>query len=237
MPRNEFTFKKFSVNQQRNVMKVGTDAVLLGSWVKPKDAKSILDIGTGTGLLALMMAQKSNAGIDALDIDAEAFKQAKENFNRSPWKDRLTVYHIALQDFAITHSGKYDLIISNPPFFLHAHKSGSESRNIARHLDNSLTIPDLSDNVKKLLNPDGIFCVIFPLKEGVKFMEYSETNSLYVNKITRVKTKAQKEGKRIMLELSPIRKTLYEDEIVLQDDEMNFTSQYKKLTAEFYLQG
>ena len=216
-------------------MKVGTDGVLLGSWVDPVDADYILDIGTGTGLLALMMAQKCNGIIHAIDIDPEAYKQAQENFIDSPWRDRMWAFHISLQHYILTCTYRYDLIISNPPFFLHAHKAESESRNIARHLDQSLNIPDLSDGVKHLLKPDGRFCVIFPFREGIKFTEYAETHGLYMNRITRVKTKAQSQDKRIMLELSPIRKSLVEDELIIQDTEKKYTSQYKTLTSEFYL--
>jgi tRNA1Val (adenine37-N6)-methyltransferase len=235
MPNNEFTFKKFRVNQDRNVMRVGTDAVILGSWTNPGNAERILDVGTGTGLLALMMAQRSEAEVHAVDIEEEAFEQARENFILSPWNERLIAHHLSLQHYSVICQDRYDLVISNPPYFLHAHKGHSETRNLARHLDRGLNIPDLCNCVRSLLKPEGRFCVIFPPKEAVKFMEYAETHGLYVNRLTRVKTKPGKEVKRMLMELEMERKEMQVDELIICDQDMNFTEKYLKLTADFYL--
>ncbi len=235
MPNNEFTFKKFRVNQDRDVMRVGTDAVILGSWTDPGPAGHILDVGTGTGLLALMMAQRSHAEVHAVDIDEEAYEQARENFILSPWADRLTAHHISLQHYSVACQDRYDVVISNPPYFLHAPKGHSEARNLARHLDRGLNIPDLCNCVKALLKPHGRFCVIFPPKESVKFMEYAETHGLYVNRLTRVKTKPGKDVKRMLMQLEMVRKEMEVDELIICDKEMNFTDSYLKLTADFYL--
>jgi tRNA1Val (adenine37-N6)-methyltransferase len=235
MSHGDFQFKQFLVRQDKCAMKVGTDGVLLGAWVQCQQAGSILDIGCGTGLIALMMAQKCPASqIDAIDIDAVAFRQAKENFEYSPWADRLHSYHDSLQNFALTAAKKFDLIVSNPPFFMDAHPAPSEARNVARHMDESLSIAELFDGVDKLLSSDGRFCVIFPFREGMLFLEYAEMHQLYANRITKVKTKVEKQEKR-MMEFEKVRKELMEDELVIQEEDLSFTQQYIDLTADFYL--
>ena len=216
-------------------MKVGTDGVLLGSWVQPGNVGHILDIGTGTGLIALMMAQKSNAVIDAIDIDTDATSQAEENFNLSPWADRLNAIPESLQELTSHTSERYDLIISNPPYFMGAHPAPSEARNLARHMDDALSIEELAECVKKLLKPDGRFCVILPFMEGMKFLEYAELHGLYANHLTKVKTKIEKQEKRLMMEFELIRKDLIEDELVIQEEDMTYTQQYIDLTSDFYM--
>lgn len=216
-------------------MKVGTDGVLLGAWTNPAKAKSILDIGTGTGLIALMIAQKSEAQIDAIDIDEQATKQADENFRLSPWSDRLHAIHQSIQYFTSHALQRYDLIVSNPPYFMGAHPAADEARNIARHMDENLSIEELAECVKKLLNPQGRFCVILPFIEGMKFLEYAELNGLYANRLTKVKTVVDKQEKRLMMEFELIRRDLYEDELVIQEEDLTFTDQYVELTKDYYL--
>lgn len=216
-------------------MKVGTDGVLLGAWIRVNNAQRILDIGTGTGLIALMLAQKSNAIIDAIDIDENAFIQAEENFKASPWPSRLNAFHISIQEYAEKAVGKYDLVVSNPPYFIGAHPAPSEARNIARHMDETLSIEELVECVKQILTPHGRFCVILPFMEGVKFMEYAEGHGLYANHLTKVKTKVEKQEKRMMMEFELIRKDLVEDELVIQEEDLTFTQQYVELTKEYYL--
>src|SRR4051812_30760199 len=150
MSETSFHFKQFTINQDRCAMKVGTDAVLLGSWVKPGNAGKILDIGTGTGVIALMLAQKCNCHIDAIDIDENAFLQSAENFAKSQWNFKLNCRHQSLQKFSEDHAAEYDLIITNPPYFHHASKPIAESRINARHSE-SLTFDELVTGVKKLL--------------------------------------------------------------------------------------
>jgi tRNA1Val (adenine37-N6)-methyltransferase len=232
---NDFRFKQFVVKQDKCAMKVGTDGVLLGAWIDPGNARSILDIGTGTGLIALMIAQKTDARIDAIDMDEDATKQAEENFRLSPWSGRLNVFHQSLQYFASHSTNRYDLIVSNPPFFLGAHPAPSEARNIARHMDDSLSIEELTECVKKLLMPDGKFCLILPHMEGQKFAEYAKSHGLFVTRIIKVKTKADRHEKRLMMELqsSPIKLT--EEELVIQEEDMTYTEEYRELTKDYYL--
>lgn len=236
MSESVFHFRHFSLQQDKCAMKVGTDGVLLGSWIKTHNEKNILDIGTGTGLLALMMAQKSNAYIDAIDIDEGAYEQATENVQESKWKKRITVHHISLQDYVKVCEKKYDLIVSNPPFFSATYRAGNKARNIARHEDVSLSFYELIEGVKSLLNTSGKFCVILPYKEGTGFIEKAKVNGLFCNKLTRVKTKSERDVKRLLIQFECASNLKEEKTIVIQDDDNSFTETYKILTREFYPQ-
>jgi len=216
-------------------MKVGTDAVLLGSWVNASNAKTILDIGTGTGIIALMLAQKSGGHIDAIDIDTNAFIQATENVNDCNWKDRIHIHHISLQQFTKENDHKYDLIVSNPPYFVDSSKASEESRTNARHTD-QLPFDELLNGVLKLLNPAGKFYVILPTKESEVFRDMAEEHKLFLTKITRVITRADKPEKRLLMRFEFIRRTFSEDSITIEEDERHsYTEQYKELTKDYYL--
>jgi tRNA1Val (adenine37-N6)-methyltransferase len=235
MNDSSFHFKQFTIDQDRCAMKVGTDGVLLGAWVKVNEAKSILDIGTGTGLIALMLAQKSDAIIDAIDIDKDAFEQAKKNVANSKWHSRIHIFHSSLQEFSNSSKDKYDLIVSNPPFFSDAYKAGTEARNIARHTDETLSFDDLISGVKKLLTSGGKFCVILPFKEGNDFIEKSQANDLPIQKLTRVKTKSDKQEKRLMIEFGFQKSNPVEDDIIIQEEDLTFTKEYIELTKDYYI--
>jgi len=140
-----------------------------------------------------------------------------------------------LQYFTAHTQQRYDLIVSNPPYFMGAHPAPSEARNIARHMDETLSIEELAECVKNLLTPEGRFCVILPFMEGMKFLEYSELNGLYANRLTKVKTISDKQEKRLMMEFELIRKDLIEDELVIQDEDLTFTDKYVELTKDYYL--
>ena len=215
-------------------MKVGTDAVLLGSWVDPKDANHILDIGTGTGLIALMLAQKSIAEIDAIDIDEGAFQQAKENFRISPWFGRLNMFHQSLQEFSESSQKKYDLIVTNPPYFHHASKPPEEARLNARHND-QLSFLELITGVKKLLTDDGRLCLILPCKEGVEFMDLAQSKGLFCHELMRVKTKSDKSEKRLMMEFGFHFGLLHDHEMVIQEEDCSYTDEYVAMTKDYFL--
>lgn len=235
MSNQTFVFKQFTVKQDKCAMKVGTDAVLLGAWVNPKEELNILDIGTGTGIIALMLAQKAKIAIDAIDIEEEACIQAKENFQSSKWRDRIKIHHTALQDFVKTAQQKYDLIVSNPPYFIDSSKSPEESRTFARHAD-LLPFDQLLNGVLSLISEKGRFCVIFPFKEGELFRDMAEKNHLYLTKLTRVKTRADKSEKRLIMQFERERKTFSENSIVIEQDERHsYTDEYKELTKDYYL--
>lgn len=215
-------------------MKVGTDAVLLGSWIRPLDAYNILDIGTGTGIIALMVAQKSTAEIDAIDIDEGAYLQAKENFRISPWFNRLHILQTALQSYSDTCAKRYDLIISNPPYFRQASKPQEEARTTARHAD-TLTFQELIAGVNKLLTPNGRFCVVLPFKEGMEFMDMAQSNGLFCHRLARIHTVADKPEKRLLMEFNRTFGLLTEEEIVIQEDDHSFSRQYVELTKDYYI--
>lgn len=221
--------------QDKCAMKVGTDAVLLGSWVNTANANSILDIGTGTGIIALMLAQRSNAMIDAIDIDINAFIQASENVNHCKWKDHIRVHHSSLQEFVLEQNKKYDLIVTNPPYFVDSSKASEESRTNARHTD-QLPYNDLLNGVLKLLSPNGKFYVILPTKESEFFRDMAEENKLFLTKLTRVITRSDKPEKRLLMRFEFTRKTFSEDSIIIEEDERHsYTDAYKELTKEYYL--
>jgi tRNA1Val (adenine37-N6)-methyltransferase len=235
MSADKFEFKQFTINQSKCAMKVGTDAVLLGAWVEINEAKRILDIGTGTGVIAMMMAQKSKAEIVALDIDAMACQQSLENVKNTPWVDRVCIYNESLQQFASKHASKFDLIVSNPPYFVDAFKSAEESRNQARHAD-QLPFIDLINCAIQLLNSGGRICLILPTKESMKFRELAASNKLFLTKIMHVKTTEYKDEKRQLLQFELVNKKLLEETLVIEQDERHcYSKEYKELTKDFYL--
>lgn len=236
MPSNTFAFKQFTVKQDKCAMKVGTDAVLLGAWVSTEGARSILDIGTGTGIIALMLAQRSTAAIDAIDIDPNACLQARENAENSPWQDRLTIYHESFQTFALRAGQRYDLIVSNPPFFVDSSKASHIERTISRHTD-LLPYDELINGVLKVLEPEGRFCVILPAKEGEQFRDMAYDKQLYLCKLTRVRTRADKATeKRLLMQFARKPHSFSENTLVIEKDARHsYTDEYKELTREYYL--
>lgn len=217
-------------------MKVGTDAVLLGAWANTKDTKKILDIGTGTGIIALMLAQKSDAIIDAIDIDINACRQAQENISNSKWNDRICIHYSSLQDFVEENNEPYDLIISNPPYFIDSSKSSIAKRTTARHAD-LLTYEQLLNGVLKLLSPEGKFYIILPVKEGEIFRDMAEKKKLFLCKLTRVRTREDKATeKRLLMCFGLERKSFSEDSLTIELNERHkYTEEYKELTRDYYL--
>jgi len=236
MPNESFIFKKFTVFQHKCAHKVGTDAVLIGAWAQADKAKSILDIGTGTGVIALMMAQKSKAEIDALDIEQGSFEQAVENAAHSQWHSRIKIHHQSLQDFTKTCTHKYDLVITNPPYFVDSFKAPDEERNHARHND-ALPFLDLIEGVKKILNADGKFYIILPTKEALDFKTMAEKKGLYLVKRLRVKTKLVNDAeKRHLMQFSFKQGSLVDQTLSIEKgNHHDYTDEYKLLTGDFYL--
>lgn len=235
MSSQEFVFKHFKVLQDKCAMKVGTDAVLLGAWVNTGNAEKILDIGTGTGIIALMLAQKSSGLIDAIDMDINAYNQALENAMNCKWKDRVQIHHTSLQKYVTLCDKKYNLIVSNPPYFVGSSKAFEISRTHARHTD-QLSFDDLLDGVLKLLDTEGQFNVILPVKESHIFREMAEKDSLFLTKLTRVVTTVDKPEKRLLMRFEFTKKALEENSIVIeQDGRHNYSDAYKELTKDYYL--
>jgi tRNA1Val (adenine37-N6)-methyltransferase len=231
-----FKFKKFEIAQDRCIMKVGTDGVLLGAWSDIQDVKFALDIGTGTGIIALMIAQRTRtAQIHAIDIDQEAFDQTKENMDKSIWKERLLAHFGPIQDFAKSTSIKFDLIVSNPPFFTGGTFSDMTDRNSVRH---TIKLPhgDLLRSARNLLAPNGRFSVILPYIEGLRFIELASSYNLFPQKITNVYPKSTKNIERLLIELKRNPTELIKDDLILhEEDGKQYTPAFKALTADFYL--
>ena len=185
MGNSWFQFKQFLVSQEKSALRVGTDGVLLGGWCRVHGAETILDVGTGTGLIALMLAQRSAAQIHAIEISKEACKDASDNFRNSPWDGRLVLFPANFNDFCKSDSNQYDLIVSNPPFFKHSLKSADSASSMARH-DVSLTFLQLISGAKKLLNKTGRLAVIIPMEAFDDFRETARLCGFYLSRKTVV---------------------------------------------------
>ena len=235
MANQYFKFKRFIIKQNNCAMKVGTDGVLLGAWAYCKASTKILDIGTGTGLISLMLAQRSNAFIDAIEIDVNAYTQAKENILNSDWGDRIQIFNISFQDFNSNKSNVYDLIVTNPPYFINSLKANTIERTNARH-NNLLTHSELLAGVDKLLTAKGVFCLILPYEQTHDFISMANDYNFYYNKILKVKPTPDKEPKRALIELSREKIKCEEHILIIEKDKRHdYTQQYKDLTKDFYL--
>ncbi len=231
-----FQFKQFVVKQDQTAMKVGTDGVLLGSWT-PLDNNpySILDIGTGTGLVALMLAQRSFAEqIDALEIEDNAYEQAVENFEESPWNDRLFCYHASLDEFVEEIEEEYDLIVCNPPFFESNNQIQNQARQKARFYD-VLPFEELIAGASKLLSDIGIFTVIIPFDQEEKFILLAKELGLFPFKITHVKGTVTSKVKRSLIAFSKEEKELVSDILILEIERHRYTPEFNELVKDFYL--
>ncbi len=234
MRNTHFQFKQFALLQDKAAMKLGTDSVLLGCFTQVGEAEYILDIGTGTGILALMMAQKSNAQIDAIEIDEEAFKQAEQNAKESPWHDRIRIHHSAIQNFQ--SSQKYDIIISNPPYYRNAKNMGieDEKRALARH-DKDLPFEDLCIEAYRLMKEEALFWLILPQKEGLEFIQIAKQHNLHLDQLILVKPKPEKDVNRLILALGKSNRSHTETRFTIYQSDGTARTEYVNLTKDFYL--
>lgn len=226
-----FRFKRFEVKQDRSAMKVGTDGVLLGAWAE--GGRRILDVGSGTGLIALMMAQRfPDAVVDGIDIDCDACEEARENVLASPFADRIGILSSRLQDY---QAPLYDAIVSNPPFFVGSLKNPDEKRSMARHTD-SLLFNDLFDGARRLLKPDGVFSVIVPQEVKEDVVSEGYVAGFRLVRQCAVKTVERKSPKRYLLTFSKGgERTLVSEESILNAADGQRSEWYSKLTKDFYL--
>lgn len=238
MARNSsFRFKQFTIQQDQCAMKVCTDACVLGAWADVVDADRILDIGAGTGLLSLMVAQRNvYAMIDAVEIDAEAFFQAGENVEKSPFHDRIKLFHSAVQEFTSEH--KYDVIITNPPFFQSDLLSPLDKKNIAHHAK-SLDFSELLESIERLLSPTGKFNILFPMEEAVQFCKKAESTGWHlIHKLTLFHHSGKKSFRQLMTfqKTEPVHNVFVDEELyIYETDGTAHHQDFKKLLKDFYL--
>jgi len=231
--RKPFRFKQFEIFQDNTAMKVGTDGVLLGAWSTLLAGNRILDIGAGTGLISLMLAQRfPTAIIDAIELDEDAYHQAKENILNSKFKERINSHHLALQEYQ--SDIKYDLIVSNPPFFIVNDRIELDSRKQARQQE-TLTFDELLNKTSQLLNIQGKAAFIIPFDLEENFIEIGEKYNLYPSKILNIKGNQQVEFKRSIIELSFDKCEILKDELIIEIDRHQYTDDYINLTKDFYL--
>lgn len=231
-----FKFKEFTIHQDQCAMKIGTDGVLLGAWTSlDSQPESILDIGAGTGVIALQLAQRSSAEtIDAIELDDAAYEQCVTNFEASQWADRLFCYHAGFDEFVDEMDDKYDLIVSNPPFYAEEVASGNEARDKARQ-NSSLPFDELVEGVSRFLTDNGTFSVIIPFKEEGNIIGLAEGAGMFPNRITRVKGNPETDFKRSLMEFSFHNSKPNIDSLVIEEGRHQYTKEYIDLTKAFYL--
>lgn len=236
MSKKPFRFKEFEVHQDRCAMKIGTASVLLGAWTDvTSNPNSVLDIGAGTGILGLMMAQRTSAGyIDGIEIEPDAYEQCVENFDNAPFFEQLFCFHADLNEFVEEVEDQYDLIICNPPFFSETTASPNPKRDLARR-EASLPFEELLHGVFVLLAPDGQFNTIIPYKEHFKFLYLAENFDLFPSRLTYVKGTPDSEIKMVLMAFSLHKTSTITEELVIEIERHRYTEEYRNLTKDFYL--
>jgi tRNA1Val (adenine37-N6)-methyltransferase len=229
-----FHFKHFSLYHHRSTMKVGTDAIMLGRWTEVKPTDVVLDIGTGCGLLPLMLSQKGVAQVDAVDIDKASIEEATVNFEASQWREHLKAFCVDIVDYKTEK--KYDLIVSNPPYFNRFSKCDSERKSRARHNDAGLSYAMICHEVGRLMQPDGRFALVLPADVSMEFLDTAKRNGLYLHKRMTIVPIAGKEPNRVNLELGFQKcNNVFEETFVIRDADKHFTAQYNEFLKDFYL--
>jgi tRNA1Val (adenine37-N6)-methyltransferase len=233
-----FRFKKFDIIQDNVPMKVNTDGILLGAWSNLDNAGNALDIGTGTGIIAMMISQRfSSVKVTGIDVDKDSLAVANINFDNCPFKARLNAECVSVQDYTHTYHGKFDKIISNPPFFSGGTFSSNENRSNVRHTV-KLSHADLLGSVQKLLSPHGSFDVILPYIEGLRFVELAKQYDLNLMRMSEVRPRPSKPIERLLISLTNQHNVESQKEhfVVYADDYGNeYSLDFKRLTHEFYL--
>ncbi len=235
MANNYFQFKQFKIIQEKSAMKVGTDGALLGAWANISRVKTALDVGAGTGLISLMVAQRTSAEVLGIEIEKNAAKEANENVHNSPWENRVAIKNISFQQFEKTSKEKFDLIISNPPFFVNSYKNEVTNLAIARHND-LLPFSELINGSVNLLKENGRLAVILPVIQAEEFIKLAKSEGLHLSRLTKIKPKANKESNRFLMEFKKEQTPLKSDYLTIYNETgTDYTESYKQLTCEFYL--
>ena len=232
MVNTHFTFKQFTIHQDQTAMKVTTDACILGAYTEVIGVENILDIGTGTGLLSLMLSQRSNAKIESIEIDKNAYAQAVANINESIFKDKITVNNISIQNFR--NDNLYDLIISNPPFFQNHLKSETTSRNNSLHTD-ALSFEDLLNSVLRLLSSNGTFVVLLPAYESSVFEQLAIPQGLYPQKKLMIHHRKGSKILRIITTFGRLKKEIINEELIIKNPDESYTPDFQRLLKDYYL--
>lgn len=234
--KSHFHFKQFSVAHDRCVHKVGTDAVLLGAWVNVGGARRILDAGTGSGVIALMLAQRTanDVAIDAVEIDSTDAAQATENVNASPWPEKISVHHQPIQEFQ--PGASYDLVVSNPPYFVNSHLPEEQRRARARHTEH-LTFDLLLTTATSLMKKTSRLAVVLPPVEGEQFSTLAAAKGLYVVRRCAFRSRAHKAVERLLIEFAFQQQETVEESLTLYAEGDTWSDDYRALTADFYLRA
>ena len=231
-----FQFKEFVIQQEKNPMKVGTDGILLGAWVDCTGVERALDVGTGTGLIALMMAQKnSNILVDGVEINQSAFLEANNNVKDAAFGERIKLFNDSIQDFSLSSKEKYDLIVSNPPFFTGGTLSNNMEKNLIRHTI-KLSHADLLRSVSNLLSSNGSFSVIVPFLEGLRFIEIADSYNLHLKRKTQVRSKSGSKIVRLLLSFTKTEaQDVEENDFFLYKEDDSRSDAFASLTKDYYL--
>ena len=237
MANQWFKFKKFEIQQQNSAMKVGTDGVLLGAWAGEGSPECALDIGAGTGLISLMLAQRfPDLSVDAVEINPYACLDAEMNFHNAPWKERLSLFKMSFQEFVTENPHReYDLIVSNPPYFSQALNSANSSRSLARH-DHWLSLGEIISLSAGLLSEKGYISLIIPYERYNEVLEYASMENLFPCRILLIRPVPGKKPHRFTIELSRKKTQIYECEMVIENSGRHqYSQEYIQLTRDFYL--
>ena len=230
-----FFFKKFGLFHHRSTMKIGTDAILLARWIEVSENDDVLDIGTGCGLIPLMLAQKGIKSADAVEIDRDSYEEAAQNFSISAWKSRIFAINDDIKHYSEICAKKYDLVVSNPPFFFGDNIPEKEKKGLARHT-NTLSYSDLLASVKKVIKPDGRFALVLPARESVTFLKEVENQGFYLQKELLIVPIEGKEPNRINMQLIVNQVDSVESEtFVLRHPDHSFTKECKDFLKDYYL--
>lgn len=232
---NYFQFKQFRIEQHHAAMKVNTDGVLLGAWVNVENAVTVLDVGTGTGLIALMIAQRSDANITGVEIEKNAAEEANLNVQNSKWSNRISIINSSFQEYVKKTGKKFDVIVSNPPFFSNSVKNKNLHLSIARH-NHLLPFEDIIAGAEILLNDNGILSLILPVSQANAFTEKALGKNLFLNRLTLVKPFPEKEPNRSLMEFGKKQHTFEKTVISVFDDTgKDYSEEFKNMAHDFYL--
>ncbi|UXX79660.1 methyltransferase [Reichenbachiella carrageenanivorans] len=234
MANSYFQFKQFIIHQELCAMKVSTEACLLGAWVAAAKPSRILDIGTGTGLLALMLAQRIDGQIDAVELDEQAAQQAAQNVAASPWVNRVSVIHQDIFDYAKNNNNRYDLIVSNPPFFTNSLKAETENKNLAKHDSLDFSKASLAEALKILLSADGCAYILYPELESQQFKQAAEQIGLFCQPALIIRNQPSAAIFRVISLVSPQSQSLEPEELLIREGRKH-SDKFNELLASYYL--